>query len=70
MADYKEMIIVILENIKKEENLRRVYKLLISLAERVMKRGRNGSRAGSCCLYEDRKAGLWQKSGRTARAAY
>lgn len=28
MTDYKEMIIVILENIKKEENLRRVYKLL------------------------------------------
>ena len=28
MTDYKEMIIVILEKIKKEENLRRVYKLL------------------------------------------
>lgn len=28
MTDYKEMIIVMLEKIKKEENLRRVYKLL------------------------------------------
>lgn len=28
MTDYKEMIIVMLEEIKKEENLRRVYKLL------------------------------------------
>ena len=28
MTDYKEMIIVILGKIKKEENLRRVYKLL------------------------------------------
>lgn len=28
MADYKEMIIVMLEKVKKEENLKRVYKLL------------------------------------------
>ena len=28
MADYKEMIIEMMEKIKKEENLRRVYKLL------------------------------------------
>lgn len=28
MAGYKEMIIVMLEKVKKEENLKRVYKLL------------------------------------------
>lgn len=28
MASYKEMIIVMLEKVKKEENLKRVYKLL------------------------------------------
>lgn len=28
MADYKEMIIVMLDKVKKEKNLKRVYKLL------------------------------------------
>ena len=31
MADYKEMIMVMLEKVKKEKNLKRVYKLLVYL---------------------------------------